>query len=965
MKLRIILLSLFIVPFTLNNLAQNKTGNTPSHNEEIPYYYKDGVKLSKKNNTPLILSNINDPVQGNTPSEMALDWITSKQELLKIEKLTDLKVRFKRSSLSGHTIRFEQLLNNIPVYNSEIVVHISPNKTVTYVTNTFDPSVQNISTTPSLSKEAAFLAAKEKIKAKGKIQFTSNKLLIYNNLENTVLVYKVIIEPEYPIGSWEVLVNAQTGEIIRAINKAYNFKTAFLPPPPPPVNGTGNVFLSDPLSFANATYGGNYSDNNDATNAQLDAAMASVTLLDIDNTGGTYTLKGPYAEVMDFESPYNGLFTQATSTFNFNRFDDAFEAVNCYYIIDQSMRYINLTLGIPLMPYQYSTGVRYDPHGLGGADNSHYMGGSGRLAFGEGGVDDAEDADVIVHELGHGIHDWVTGGSSSQVNGLGEGSGDYWGQSYSRSLGEWTSSAPEYQWFFSWDGHNPFWNGRITNYTATYPGGLTGAIHTDGQIWATCLMRIYDIIGREKVDKAFLEGLGMTGSSTNQQDAAIAVRQAAIDMGYSCPDIDVFTQEFTATGYNMPALNPISPAPVVADTTQCDGPVAIINGNVYSLHWYDDFGLTNLLSTSNNLTTGQSTAGTYTYYVKYDHAVCSAAPSDTVILTITSCAAVPVANFSATDTSICIGDCIDFNDLSTGTPTNWTWYFFGSSTPTSSVQNPTNICYTAFGSFDVALVVSNANGSDSLYLSNYINVTPPIIVDAGVDATICSGMNANISAIATGGTSPYTYTWNNGLGAGQNHTVTPTVTTTYLVTCMGSGTCPPAIDSVTVFVNPLPNITMSNDTVICQNDSTTISFSVTGGTMATHVWDNGLGMGLSHMVGPLNTTTYTVTVLDINGCQNTDSVTITVVLCSGINENNTDAIFQVYPNPTAEELNVVIGNLNKNMEITLFDNLGRIVYQMVPTSTKSVINLSKFSKGIYTLSLNTGSNIITKKIIKE
>ncbi len=70
-------------------------------------------------------------------------------------------------------------------------------------------------------------------------------------------------------------------------------------------------------------------------------------------------------------------------------------------------------------------------------------------------------------------------------------------------------------------------------------------------------MRIYNRIGKEKTDRAFLEGLAMTGSSTNQQQAAIAVRQAAIDMlgehGFNCADITAFSQEFAAAGYTLPA----------------------------------------------------------------------------------------------------------------------------------------------------------------------------------------------------------------------------------------------------------------------------------------------------------------------------------------------------------------------------------------------------------------------------
>lgn len=551
MNYKNILFPLFIATTTVC-FAQDKKGHIENELQEASFYYADGVKMSKKTNTPLLFTNLNDKVIGNTPTEMAFDWVTRNKSKLGVKKITDLNVAFKRSSLSGHNIRLQQNLNGVPVYNALITVHLSPSNIVTYVDNLYDPTVKDINTIPTITKNQAFNIANKNIKASGRLNFSSNELFIYNELELTELVYKITIDSELPIGSWEVLVNAQNGNVIKAEDKAFYNKHSENNHKKVPVNGTGNVFLSDPLSAAGVSYGGNYSDNSDASNAQLNAAMASVTLLDIDETAGVFTLKGPYAEVTDFEAPFNGLFTQNTSTFNFNRNDAAFEAVNAYYLIDKSMRYINVTLGISLNPYQYTGGVRFDPHGLGGADNSYYSGGTGSLAFGEGCVDDAEDADVVIHELGHGIHDWLTGGNSSSSEGLGEGSGDYWGQSYSRSLNQWTAADPEYQWFFNWDGHNFCWSGRVTNYNATYPGGLSGSIHTSGQIWATSLMRIYDQIGRAKTDKAFLEGLAMTGGSSGQQDAAIAVRQAAIDMSYSCVDIAVFTDEFTATGYVLP-----------------------------------------------------------------------------------------------------------------------------------------------------------------------------------------------------------------------------------------------------------------------------------------------------------------------------------------------------------------------------------------------------------------------------
>lgn len=67
-------------------------------------------------------------------------------------------------------------------------------------------------------------------------------------------------------------------------------------------------------------------------------------------------------------------------------------------------------------------------------------------------------------------------------------------------------------------------------------------------------MKIYNILGRIKTDKAFLEGLAMTNSASNQKIAATAVRQAAINMSYDCADIQVMTDNFNAAGYTLPPV---------------------------------------------------------------------------------------------------------------------------------------------------------------------------------------------------------------------------------------------------------------------------------------------------------------------------------------------------------------------------------------------------------------------------
>jgi len=72
---------------------------------------------------------------------------------------------------------------------------------------------------------------------------------------------------------------------------------------------------------------------------------------------------------------------------------------------------------------------------------------------------------------------------------------------------------------------------------------------------------------------------------------------------------------------------------------------------------------------------------------------------------------------------LCPGVCIDFVNLSFQA-TSFQWSFPGASPDTSTIFNPTNICYFTPGSFAVQLIATNANGSDTLLLPNYITVFP-------------------------------------------------------------------------------------------------------------------------------------------------------------------------------------------------------------------------------------------------
>jgi len=103
----------------------------------------------------------------------------------------------------------------------------------------------------------------------------------------------------------------------------------------------------------------------------------------------------------------------------------------------------------------------------------------------------------------------------------------------------------------------------------------------------------------------------------------------------------------------------------------------------------------------------------------------------------------PVALFQSSDTTFCteVGECINFFDLSLGNPTSWHWIFTGAIPDSSNQQNPTNICYYNPGTYPVTLIISNANGTDTLAVNPLIVFgtapSPPTVTVSG-DTVFCS-----------------------------------------------------------------------------------------------------------------------------------------------------------------------------------------------------------------------------------
>jgi len=84
----------------------------------------------------------------------------------------------------------------------------------------------------------------------------------------------------------------------------------------------------------------------------------------------------------------------------------------------------------------------------------------------------------------------------------------------------------------------------------------------------------------------------------------------------------------------------------------------------------------------------------------------------------------PTADFTASTTALCLDEAttITFSDASTGSPTSWAWTFESGNPATSTAQNPT-VTYSTPGTYDVQLVVTNAEGSNTSTKTDFITVT--------------------------------------------------------------------------------------------------------------------------------------------------------------------------------------------------------------------------------------------------
>ncbi|MFY0643188.1 MAG: T9SS type A sorting domain-containing protein [Bacteroidia bacterium] len=272
------------------------------------------------------------------------------------------------------------------------------------------------------------------------------------------------------------------------------------------------VFMVNPVNSANVVYGGAYTDNNDMNSTALQDELYEVSVHAV-YENDSFKLDHPKVHLKDFSFPtHQDDYTKGNDSFFYNRSQIEFEAVNAYYHLVTYYEYLE-SLGFDHL----ALAVDVDVHGFNGSDNSRFDPNTYSIEFGDGGVDDAEDAEVVIHEYVHSLSTTahVTSTPTRQREAMEEGNCDYLSKSYSRSINDNNSYK-----VFSWDGHNEFWNGFIINSSDHYPEDLKNTKDGDRDIWSSTLMCIHDLIGREATDSLVLEHFNYQSDDANMIDMA-------------------------------------------------------------------------------------------------------------------------------------------------------------------------------------------------------------------------------------------------------------------------------------------------------------------------------------------------------------------------------------------------------------------------------------------------------------
>jgi Zn-dependent metalloprotease len=425
--------------------------------------------------------------------------------------LADLHLARTVESVIGRHYAFEQRYAGLPVEGAEFSVHLDPSDRVVALHNGYHPGVALPSIAPALARDEAIARATDLVppdpQAGEDLPDPAEATLVVRVAEGAAtLAWRVLVPTTGP--NWLVMLDAQSGALLTPPRDTNRYAT-----------GAGQVFL---VNAVVATRNTSLRDNNDAASAVPPNAYMTVTLLGLAGTG---YLDGPFASSANTKRRAYA----ADNRFIFDRSFDGFSETMGYYYLDYAQRHIQ-SLGFQNVNNRQQV---FAVNRLKG-DNSFYNK-KGDITYGLGGVDDAEDAEVIWHEYGHAIQDsQVPGfGSSPEAGAMGEGFGDYWAGSLGAQLSGGFQDACIADWdSTSYSTDNPPCLRRLDT-SKHYPDSVVGEVHADGEIWSGALWSIRGALGGPRADTLVLSAHFLLSPDASFNAGASALVSAATTLGYN------------------------------------------------------------------------------------------------------------------------------------------------------------------------------------------------------------------------------------------------------------------------------------------------------------------------------------------------------------------------------------------------------------------------------------------------
>ena len=317
----------------------------------------------------------------------------------------------------------------------------------------------------------------------------------------------------------------------------------------------------------------------------------------------------------------------------------------------------------------------------------------------------------------------------------------------------------------------------------------------------------------------------------------------------------------------------VNQSPIVdagANTNICSGETITIGGfptatgglPPFTYSWSPSVGLNS--TTVQNPVASPTSTTTYTITVT-DSRGCTS--TDMITVTVNP---VPVANAGGNAT-VCLGDFVTIGGSPTASmgtaPYSYSW------SPSNGLSSTTAANPQASPNFTTTYTVTVTDANGCMATSSVtVNTRQSPIANAGVDKSVCIGESVMIGGTpaGVGGTGALSYSWSPSAGLSgvniPNPTAFPNTTRTYVLTVSDANGCVDR-DTVTVTVNPLPNVSIIGlDTTYCTNDGVVaITGNPAGGLFSGpgivgSTFDPAIAGEGWHIIG------YTYT--DPNGCTN-------------------------------------------------------------------------------------------------